>query len=102
MFPGERWEDKELQRIKVKLNDTKNRLSELDIEKWHKHTQNTHRAGLVSGLLRNVFKPELCTQVFIYRYPFNYLSCRNSTNVKYVKYNTSILSLYRLGVSSMK
>ena len=64
LFKCEPWEDAELQGLKTELNDVKNKLSELDIEKWHRHTTWTHRAGMVVSHMRRTINPELCTQAW--------------------------------------
>ena len=51
--------------IKNGLNATKNLLNLKDIEKWRRHTGKTNPCGLVVKHLREVIKPELCTQAWV-------------------------------------
>ena len=42
----------------------KSSLSDVDITKWHEHTQRTNRSGQVIHHIRHHCRPELCTQAW--------------------------------------
>lgn len=66
------------QELKIKLNDTKSKLNDLNLNQWHLHTANTNTAGEVIKQIRYSVYPEFLTQVsylmipdqfYTYRYP---------------------------------
>lgn len=65
LFTTPRWSLERMQALKTKLNDTRNRLNEKDIEKWHQHTRQTNFTGRVVVTLRNKMDVEMCTNAWI-------------------------------------
>ncbi|RUS19349.1 FtsJ-like methyltransferase-domain-containing protein [Endogone sp. FLAS-F59071] len=65
LFTTPRWSLERMQALKTKLNDTRNRLNEKDIEKWHQHTRQTNFTGRVVATLRNKMDVEMCTNAWI-------------------------------------
>uniref|UniRef100_UPI00398E4E38 cap-specific mRNA (nucleoside-2'-O-)-methyltransferase 2 n=1 Tax=Pristiophorus japonicus TaxID=55135 RepID=UPI00398E4E38 len=53
-----------LQALKESLNNVKNQLSDKELEKWHKHTAFTNRAGKVIPHVKRTMNAELCTQAW--------------------------------------
>ncbi|XP_039250010.2 cap-specific mRNA (nucleoside-2'-O-)-methyltransferase 2-like [Styela clava] len=59
-----KFENSNLEILKLELNKLKKSLNDFDIIKWHKHTSKTNPAGYINDTLRNNFHPELCTQAW--------------------------------------
>ena len=49
--------------IKMKLDELKSSLDDIESSSWSRHTHFTNRSGIVVPALRRDFEPELCTQV---------------------------------------
>ena len=64
LFKSDSWKDPILQDIKSKLNQIKGKLSDIDINLWHAHTQNMNGAGDVINQIKRCIHPELCTQAW--------------------------------------
>ena len=58
------WIVPELQDLKKRLNELKDKLSDKEIAEWHNHTQFTNLAGNIVQDVRQVIRPELCTQAW--------------------------------------
>eukprot|EP00983_Pelagomonas_calceolata_P120418 1160704-Pelagomonas_calceolata.AAC.11 len=61
LFRSPPWEVPRLMQAKQELNSTKDKLNNVDIGAWGKHTFFTNRAGLVVPKLRDSIQPEMCT-----------------------------------------
>lgn len=55
-----------MQRLKDELNAVKNKLNDYNLERWHKHTRSTNKAGSVLWTLREKIDPEFITQVIFF------------------------------------
>lgn len=60
----DKWNIDDLMKLKLDLNSLKDRLSDKDIVRWHKHTTYMNIAGDVINELRQYIRPELCTQAW--------------------------------------
>ncbi|KAK3087534.1 hypothetical protein FSP39_007219 [Pinctada imbricata] len=58
------WTVTELQDLKLKLNNLKDKLSDKEISEWHSHTQFMNFAGNIVQDVRQQLHPELCTQAW--------------------------------------
>lgn len=64
MFKESSWKIKELQTLKVELNEIKNLLNSYDLYEWHMHTSKRNKAGQVLHYVRKHIKPEFLTQAW--------------------------------------
>lgn len=65
LFNTDRWEINELMVLKKRLNDTRDRLNEKDIQVWKQHTSKTNMTGRVVWSLRDRNDIEMCTNAWI-------------------------------------
>lgn len=56
---------KELQDLKLMLNEVKGLLDNYNLSQWHQHTNFVNKASDVKRHLRKHIEPELLTQVII-------------------------------------
>ncbi|XP_062622389.1 cap-specific mRNA (nucleoside-2'-O-)-methyltransferase 2-like [Saccostrea cucullata] len=61
---GQKWTHPVLQSLKEKLNCVKDKLSDKEIYSWHEHTKFMNIAGSVISTVKQVIRPELCTQAW--------------------------------------
>jgi hypothetical protein len=65
LFTSDRWHLMDLIHLKNKLNDTRNRLNEKDIQIWKQHTRRTNMTGNIVRSLRRENHIEMCTNAWI-------------------------------------
>ncbi|XP_061169599.1 cap-specific mRNA (nucleoside-2'-O-)-methyltransferase 2-like [Saccostrea echinata] len=60
----QKWIHPVLKTLKEKLNSVKDKLSDKEIYSWHEHTKFMNIAGSVISTVKQVIRPELCTQAW--------------------------------------
>ncbi|KAL0276090.1 UNVERIFIED_CONTAM: hypothetical protein PYX00_003748 [Menopon gallinae] len=64
MFVSERWQDKDMMRMKDELNAVKNKLNNFDMDSWHRHTKAMNKASNVMKTVKNEVHGEFVTQAW--------------------------------------
>lgn len=82
----QKWVHPVLQGMKEKLNKVKDKLSDKEIYAWHEHTKFMNIAGNVISNVKQIIRPELCTQAWCKFYEI--LSSYPLINHESLKLNT--------------
>lgn len=82
----QKWVHPVLQGMKEELNKVKDKLSDKEIYAWHEHTKFMNIAGNVISNVKQIIRPELCTQAWCKFYEI--LSSYPLINHESLKLNT--------------
>uniref|UniRef100_A0A1B6BY81 Cap-specific mRNA (nucleoside-2'-O-)-methyltransferase 2 n=1 Tax=Clastoptera arizonana TaxID=38151 RepID=A0A1B6BY81_9HEMI len=64
LFQDDKWEIAEFKELKDELNTVKSQLNNLNLNEWHKHTNETNIGNLINTRIKYKISPEFLTQAW--------------------------------------